>query len=70
MMTKKNNSGAFGFIFQTIEELVPEDHRVRLYDKAIDWTFIYPLVENLYSSYGRPLILIIQFLITQLIQKI
>lgn len=54
MMTKKNNSGAFGFIFQTIEELVPEDHRVRLYDKAIDWTFIYPLVENLYSSYGRP----------------
>ena len=53
-MTKKNNSGAFGFIFQTIEELVPENHRVRLYDKAIDWTFIYPLVENLYSSYGRP----------------
>ena len=27
MMTKKNNSGAFGFIFQTIEELVPEDHK-------------------------------------------
>ena len=54
MMTKKNNIGKFNIIFSTIEELVPEDHPVRFYDKAIDWTFIYPLVEDLYSSYGKP----------------
>ena len=54
MMTRRDNIGRFNMIFSTIEDLVPQDARVRLYDKAIDWTFIYPLVEKLYSSSGKP----------------
>ena len=41
MMTKHDNIGNFGFIWQTIDQLLPENHRVRLYDSAIDWKFIY-----------------------------
>lgn len=38
----------------TIEQLVPIDHLVRKLDAAIDFSFIYPLVEHFYSSVGRP----------------
>ncbi|MBD7908632.1 hypothetical protein H9659_09850 [Sporosarcina sp. Sa3CUA8] len=38
----------------TIEQLVPQDHLVRKLDAAIDFSFIYPLVEDLYSLFGRP----------------
>ncbi|MFJ7841879.1 IS1182 family transposase [Lysinibacillus sphaericus] len=34
--------------------MVPQDHLVRKLEAAIDFSFIYPLVENLYSSLGRP----------------
>ena len=54
MMTKHDNIGNFNMIFSTLEELVPQNHSVRLYDNAIDWKFIYPLVEHLYSSVGKP----------------
>ncbi|HLO13016.1 MAG TPA: IS1182 family transposase, partial [Pseudoneobacillus sp.] len=32
----------------------PENHLVRKLESAIDFSFIYPLVENLYSGLGRP----------------
>jgi len=38
----------------TIEQLVPQDHLVRKLESAIDFSFIYPLVEPLYSTLGRP----------------
>ncbi len=38
----------------TIDQLVPQDYLVRKLEAAIDFSFIYPLVENLYSSLGRP----------------
>ncbi|WP_235588775.1 transposase, partial [Sporosarcina koreensis] len=38
----------------TIEQLVPQDHLVRKLDAALDFSFIYPLVEDLYSTIGRP----------------
>ncbi len=38
----------------TIEQLVPQDHLVRKLESAIDFSFIYPLVESLYSTLGRP----------------
>lgn len=41
-------------IFNTIEGLVPQDHEVRKLESCIDWRFIYPLVEPLYSDFGRP----------------
>ena len=38
-----------------IDDLVPENHLLRVIDKAIDWTFIYDLVEDKYSpDFGRP----------------
>lgn len=42
------------YIMNTFEELVPQDHLVRKLNYAIDWNFIYPHVENLYSKVGRP----------------
>jgi len=52
-MTKRNHY-TNRIIFSTLEELVPQGHEVRKLEKAIDWTFIYPLVEKLYSKNGRP----------------
>ena len=38
-----------------MDELVPEDHLLRLIDRAIDWSFIYDLVKDKYSEdQGRP----------------
>ena len=53
-MTNRNNRKHDCFIFSTLEDLVPKDHEVRKLEDAIDWTFIYPLVKDLYSSIGRP----------------
>ena len=37
-----------------IDDLVPENHLLRVIGKAIDWTFIYDLVEDRYSpDFGR-----------------
>ncbi|BBK61135.1 hypothetical protein A9CBEGH2_00750 [Amedibacterium intestinale] len=52
-MTRRNNKND-SIILNTIEELVPQDHDVRMLESCIDWNFIYPLVENLYSDVGRP----------------
>ena len=32
--------------FVSIDDLDPQDHMLRLIDKAIDWSFIYDLVED------------------------
>lgn len=38
-----------------MDDLVPQDHLLRLIDKAIDWSFIYDLVQDKYSmDIGRP----------------
>lgn len=38
-----------------MDDLVPQDHLLRIIDKAIDWNFIYELVEDKYSAdTGRP----------------
>lgn len=38
-----------------MDDLVPQDHLLRIIDKAIDWSFIYELVEDKYSAdTGRP----------------
>lgn len=53
-MTCLNNRKHDSFIMSTINDLVPHDHLVRELENAIDWNFIYPLVKNLYSPFGRP----------------
>lgn len=44
-----------GFEFVNLEDLVPKDHLLRQIDRAIDFSFIHPLVSDLYcSDNGRP----------------
>jgi transposase len=40
-------------IFQTLDELVPQEHLVRRLDE-VDYTFIHDIVKDLYSDDGRP----------------
>lgn len=53
-MTNRQNIKLDSFILSTIEDLVPQDHLVRKIEECIDFTFIYPKVNDLYSSFGRP----------------
>ncbi|AMX00069.1 hypothetical protein ATY39_11930 [Rummeliibacillus stabekisii] len=48
-MTKKLVNERKQMAILTIEQLNPQDHLVRKLDAALDFSFIYPLVENLYS---------------------
>jgi len=54
MMTKNLNVERDQIEMITIDELVPQDHLVRKLEATIDFSFIYPLVEPLYSTFGRP----------------
>lgn len=55
MMTESPDKVRKRVTFTCIDDLVPEDHLLRIIDKAIDWTFIYELVREKYSSdNGRP----------------
>jgi transposase len=38
----------------TLDQLVPPNHLVRKMEAAIDFTFIYDLVKDMYSEFGRP----------------
>jgi transposase len=53
-MTKKQSNEREQLEMLTIDQLVPDNHLVRKLGSAIDFSFIYPLVEDLYSKYGRP----------------
>lgn len=55
IMTNRNNQKNNVIIMCTIDELVPQDHLVRILEATIDWKFIYPLVRLLYSNLGRHL---------------
>ena len=44
----------FSMIFNSIDELVPQNHIVRKYEACIDWNFIYDVVGDLYSNIGAP----------------
>ena len=54
MMTKNQVNERDQLEILTIEQLVPQDHLVRKLDATLDFSFVYPLVENLYSIIGRP----------------
>ena len=55
MMTQENEKTRKQLQIVSIYDLVPQDHLLRIIDKAIDWTFIYDLVKDKYSSeIGRP----------------
>lgn len=55
MMTKDMDKKREQIQLFCMDDMVPKDHLLRLIDKAIDWNFIYDLVEEKYSqSQGRP----------------
>ena len=55
MMTQDNDKIRTQIQLVSIDELVPQDHLLRIIDKAIDWSFIYDLVKETYADgVGRP----------------
>ena len=55
MMSEENEKVRTQMSIVCIDELVPQDHLLRIIDKAIDWSFIYDLVRDTYSDgTGRP----------------
>ena len=55
MMTKKIDKKRGQMMVFCMDDMVPQDHLLRLIDRAIDWNFIYDLVEERYChDNGRP----------------
>ena len=50
MLTEQNEKVRKQLQIVSIDDLVPEDHLLRIIDKAIDWSFIYDLVKEKYSN--------------------
>ncbi len=53
MMGKKDLLGRDQFQMVTLNSLVPQDHIIRKIDTAINLSFIYDLVKDLYSDVGK-----------------
>lgn len=53
-MTKNKKNNIYQCEIVNINDLVPENHILRIIEKEFDFTFIYNYVENLYSPFGRP----------------
>ena len=53
MMGKKDNAERTQMEIASLEDLVPRNHLVRKLDEAIDMSFIYEEVKDLYSDFGR-----------------
>ncbi len=55
MITQNTDKNRHQIQMFCMDDLVPKDHLLRLIDGAIDWSFIYSLVEDKYSpDFGRP----------------
>ena len=55
MMTKKIDKKRDQMMVFCMDDMVPQEHSLRLVDGAIDWSFIYDLVEERYChDNGRP----------------
>ena len=55
MMTQNKDKKRGQIQIFCMDDMVPQDHLLRIIDKAIDWNFIYGLVVDKYSpDNGRP----------------
>lgn len=55
MLTRHQMNNRENIFIMDMDKLVPNNHLVRKVDKAIDFSFIYDIVENLYADdMGRP----------------
>lgn len=61
-MGKKNTIDKIQMEMLCLDELVPEEHMARKLENAIDLGFVYGLIKDLYSPYGKesidPIVLI------------
>ncbi len=48
MMTKNADKKREQMMMFSMNDMVPQNHMLRLIDRAIDWNFIYDLVEEKY----------------------
>jgi len=53
MLGKKRRQQSIFYFFR-IEDFIPKDHILKLINRHIDFSFIYPKVKHLYSHTGRP----------------
>ena len=53
MITKRPKRN-YQYEMINLEEMVPQDHFLRVIEKYFDWNFIYEEVEKQYSVFGRP----------------
>lgn len=53
MLTKRNKR-QYSTEIINIEEMIPQDHFLRVIEKYFDWDFIYEEVEKQYPMFGRP----------------
>ena len=53
MLSKHNSIQRDQLEMITLDQLVPANHLVRKIEGAIDFTFIYDLVKDMYSEIGR-----------------
>lgn len=55
MMSQNTDKNRSQLQIVCLDDLVPSDHLLRIIDRAIDWSFIYGIVEDKYSpDNGRP----------------
>ena len=55
MMTQNKDKKRGKIQIFCMDDMVPQDHLLRKIDRAIDWNFIYDLVQDKYSpDFGRP----------------
>ena len=52
MMTRDADKKREQMMMFSMDDMVPKDHMLRKIDRAIDWNFIYDLVEDKYCSDG------------------
>ena len=50
MMTRESRKNREQIRIMSLDDLVPKDHLVRKLEGALDWNFIYEMVEEKYSE--------------------
>ena len=69
MMTRETKLKREQVSFFSMDDLVPQDHILRLIDRSMDFSFIYDLVEEKYClNNGRPSLDPVMLIKIQLIQ--
>ena len=53
MAMTKRPKRQYSYEMVNLEDIIPQNHFLRILDKHFDWDFVYDEVEKLYSKLGR-----------------